>query len=80
MPSQKKSSPPTFPHPSCHHTKSGREMMTRFSVELLVVVALLATCALKSNKNEATVIKTRLRWGTRSCPKVVQKYSTEYSK
>ena len=31
-------------------------------------------CAL-SNKNEATVIKARLRWGTRSCPKVPQKYS-----
>ena len=42
-------------------------------MEFLVVGARLATCAL-SNKNEATVIKTRLRWGT---PKVVQKYSME---
>ena len=43
-------------------------------MELLIVGARLATCVL-SNKNEATVIKTRLRWGTRSCPKVPQKYS-----
>ena len=36
-------------------------------MELLVVGAQSITCAL-SNKNEATVIKTRLGWGT---PKVV---------
>ena len=40
-------------------------------MERLVVGAWLVTCAL-SNKNEVTVIKTRLGWGT---PKVVQKYS-----
>ena len=49
-------------------------------MELLVVGARLATCAL-SNKNEATLIKTRLRWGTpkvvQSSPKVVQKCSME---
>ena len=42
------------------------------------------SCAL-SDKNEATDIKTRLRWGTRSYPKVphaklLQKYSMKYSK
>ena len=43
-------------------------------MELLVVGARPATCAL-SNKNEATVIKTRLGWGTpkgsKSSPKVL---------
>ena len=43
-------------------------------MELFVVGAQFATCAL-SNKNETTVIKTSLRWGTRSCLKVPQKYS-----
>ena len=72
---------PTVRYPSRRPIKNGREMMRyRFGKELLVVVARLATCALSYDKNEATVIKTRLRWGTRSCPKVVQKYSTEYSK
>ena len=46
----------------------------RFGMELLVVaVARLAMCTL-SDKNEATVIKTRPRWGT---PKMVQKYFIE---
>ena len=48
----------------------------RFGMELLVVGALLATCTL-SNKNEATVIKTKLGWvlqkWSKSSPKVVQK-------
>ena len=49
-------------------------------MELLVVGAWLATCAL-NNKNKTTVIKMRLGWGgpkySRSTPEVLQKYSIE---
>ena len=50
-------------------------MMTRFGMELLVVVARLATYAL-SNKNEAHQNEPQMGY-SKSGPKVVQKYSME---